>query len=146
MPCRWPKALKSVTGLPAALVVNGKPDVLYIGAEYCPRRVRSIERRGRWPSRCRGSARSRSLSLSHSSSTDLLPDTPTLTFHGSTFTSRYLTFSPVEETTNVAPYRYSTCRPPRSRELMDRLDLGRTAVARPSCSSTFANRLGGDRR
>jgi hypothetical protein len=35
----------------------------------------------------------------HSSSTDTDPNTPTLTFYKSTFTSKYLTFTPVENET-----------------------------------------------
>ena len=37
----------------------------------------------------------------HSSSTDVDPSTPTLTFYKSTYTSKYLVFTPVETTTEV---------------------------------------------
>ena len=63
---------------------DGKPQILYIGAEYCP--FCAAER---WPMVI---ALSRfgtfsGLGLSTSSSTDVFPSTPTLTFHGSTYTS-----------------------------------------------------------
>jgi len=41
------------------------------------------------------------LSTAHSSSTDVYPNTPTFTFYKSSYTSPYLTFTPVETTTNV---------------------------------------------
>jgi Domain of unknown function (DUF929) len=80
-----------------ALTSGGKPKVLYIGAEYCP--FCAAER---WPVTV---ALSRfgtfsNLGTTHSSGSDVYPNTPTLSFHGSTFTSQYLTFTGVETTTN----------------------------------------------
>jgi hypothetical protein len=40
------------------------------------------------------------LSTTHSSSSDTDPYTPTFTFYGSTYTSQYLNFTPVETTKN----------------------------------------------
>jgi hypothetical protein len=40
------------------------------------------------------------LTTTHSSSTDAYPNTPTWTFYGSSYTSKYLAFTSVEETTN----------------------------------------------
>jgi hypothetical protein len=37
----------------------------------------------------------------HSSSTDVFANTPTFTFHGSSYTSKYLSFTPVETLTNI---------------------------------------------
>lgn len=87
--------------LPASvppLSENGKPDVFYYGAEYCPYCAAQ-----RWPVVV---ALSRfgtfsGLGITTSSSTDTAPDTPTLTFHGSTYTSTYLSFSPVETQTRT---------------------------------------------
>jgi hypothetical protein len=81
-------ALKGITGAPA-LIDNGKPEMLYIGGEFCPYCAAS-----RWGMIV---ALSRfgtfnGLKLMSSSSTDVYADTPTLTFHGSTFTSSYLVF------------------------------------------------------
>jgi len=80
-----------------ALTANGKPKVLYIGAEYCPYCAAE-----RWPMAV---ALSRfgtfsNLGTTHSSASDVFPNTPTLSFHGSTFTSQYLAFTGVETTTN----------------------------------------------
>jgi thiol-disulfide isomerase/thioredoxin len=79
------------------LTQNGKPEVLYVGAEYCP--FCAAER---WPMVI---ALSRfgtfsGLRTIHSSSSDAYPNTPTWTFYGSTYTSKYVSFTPVEETTN----------------------------------------------
>ena len=76
------------------LTSNGKPDMLYIGAEYCPycaaerwAMTVALSRFGHFTTQLRGI---------HSSSTDVYPNTPTVTFYKSSYTSPYLTFSPVE--------------------------------------------------
>jgi Domain of unknown function (DUF929) len=93
----------AVTAKPApisgsALTANGKPEMLYIGAEYCPycaaerwAMIVALSRFGTFSG----------LSTVHSSSTDVFANTPTFTFYKSSFTSPYLTFTPVETTTNV---------------------------------------------
>jgi hypothetical protein len=88
--------LTPVTGPP--LTVGGKPQVLYIGAEYCPycaaqrwAMIVALSRFGTFSG----------LSTVHSASRDVYPNTPTFTFHGSHYTSKYISFAPVEETTNV---------------------------------------------
>jgi hypothetical protein len=78
-----------------ALTVNGKPQVLYIGAEYCPYCAAQ-----RW---ALAVALSRfgtfdKLSATHSSTSDVYPDTQTLSFHDTSFTSPYLSFTGVETT------------------------------------------------
>jgi len=83
--------LKPVTG--PALASGGKPEMLYIGAEWCPYCAAE-----RW---AMAVALSRFGSFSplrgvHSSPTDVYPNTATLTFHDSTYTSKYLVFTPVE--------------------------------------------------
>lgn len=80
-----------------ALTLGGKPELLYIGANYCP--FCAAER---WPMII---ALSRfgtfsGLSTIHSSSTDVPPNIPTWTFYGSHYTSKYVAFVPVEETQN----------------------------------------------
>lgn len=80
-----------------ALTDNGKPKVLYIGAEYCP--FCAAER---WPvtvALMRFGTFS-GLGTTHSASGDVHPNTPTLSFHGATYTSQYLAFTGVETTTN----------------------------------------------
>jgi thiol-disulfide isomerase/thioredoxin len=84
-----------ISGSPP-LTSGGKPEMLYIGAEYCP--FCAAER---W---AMAIALSRFGTLSplhgiHSSSTDTDPNTPTLTFYQSTYSSPYLAFTPVENET-----------------------------------------------
>lgn len=81
-----------------ALTEGGKPKVLYIGAEFCPYCAAE-----RWPVAV---ALSRfgtfsNLGTTHSAGDDVNPNTPTLSFHGATYTSQYLAFTGVETTTNV---------------------------------------------
>ncbi len=90
--------IQTITGGANALTANGKPELLYIGAEYCPycaaerwAMIVALSRFGTFSG----------LSTVHSSSTDVNPNTPTWTFYKSTYTSSYLTFTPVEGFTNV---------------------------------------------
>ena len=76
-----------------ALTSDGKPKVLYVGAEYCPfcaaQRwpvVVALSRFGTWAG----------LGQTTSASDDVYPDTSTLSFHGATYTSDYLSFTGVE--------------------------------------------------
>jgi len=82
----------AISGTP--LTLNGKPEVLYVGGEFCP--YCAVER---W---------SMIVALSHfgnfsgleymqSSSTDVNANTPTFTFRNATFTSSYIEFVSVEE-------------------------------------------------
>jgi hypothetical protein len=78
------------------LTKDGKPEVLYIGAEYCPycatarwSLVVALSRFGTFSN----------LGLTYSSSSDVFASTPTFTFHGATYTSQYLTFTGVETAT-----------------------------------------------
>jgi thiol-disulfide isomerase/thioredoxin len=84
--------LKPISGQPE-LTLDGKPELLYMGGEYCP--FCAAER---WAI---AAAISRFGTLSglqfiHSSPTDVYADTPTLSFYKSRYTSRYLAFVPVE--------------------------------------------------
>jgi len=79
------------------LTAGGKPQILYVGAEYCPFCASE-----RWPLVI---ALSRfgtfsGLGLTTSSASDVYPSTPTLTFHGSTYTSDVISFTAVETNTN----------------------------------------------
>ncbi len=84
--------LKTVSGQPE-LSLDGKPEVLYMGGEYCPYCAAE-----RWAV---AAALDRFGVLSgtkfiHSSPTDVYPDTPTMSFYTSSYTSRYLAFVQVE--------------------------------------------------
>jgi len=80
------------------LTSGGKPEMLYMGAEYCPycaaerwSMIVALSRFGTFSG----------LSTVHSSTTDTPSNISTFTFHGSSYTSKYLTFTPVEMQTNV---------------------------------------------
>jgi thiol-disulfide isomerase/thioredoxin len=91
--------LKTITD--KALTMNGKPEVLYMGAEYCP--YCAAERWALAEALSRFGTFS-NLHFIHSSSTDVYAATPTLTFYQSTYTSKYLTFDPIAlETVSEAP-------------------------------------------
>jgi Domain of unknown function (DUF929) len=119
-------SLSNVSGPP--LTSGGKPEVLYVGANYCP--FCAAER---WPMIV---ALSRfgtfsGLSTTHSSTTDEYADTSTFTFYGSSYRSRYVSFVSVEETTsehvgNVASQPYVTLQVPTAAEqvLLDKYDPG----------------------
>jgi thiol-disulfide isomerase/thioredoxin len=90
-----PAPITRVTGPP--LTSNGKPEMLYIGAEYCPycaamrwSMAVALSRFGTLSTPLRGI---------HSSSSDVYPDTATLTFYQTGYNSKYLAFTPVENET-----------------------------------------------
>jgi Domain of unknown function (DUF929) len=83
--------LKPITS--PALTLDGKPEMLYIGAEYCPycaaerwAMVVALSRFGTFSN----------LHFIHSTSNDVYSNTSTLTFYKSSYTSKYLTFRPLE--------------------------------------------------
>jgi hypothetical protein len=76
---------------------DGKPLIVYVGAEYCPlcagerwAMVAALSRFGTF----------HNLGATHSSSIDTYPNTPTFSFHGATYSSDYLALDTVELTTN----------------------------------------------
>jgi hypothetical protein len=87
--------VSAVTG--PALTAGGKPEMLYIGAEFCPycgamrwAMAVALSRFGAFAVPLRGI---------HSSSADVYPSTPTLTFYKASYSSKYLVFVPVENAT-----------------------------------------------
>ena len=85
------QALKPVTG--PLLTSGGKPEMLYIGAEWCPycaaerwAMAVALKRFGTFTP----------LTGIHSSARDVFPNTATLTFYNSKYSSKYLVFTPVE--------------------------------------------------
>ena len=108
-----------------ALTANGKPEVLFVGADYCPfcaaqrwAMINALSRFGTFTG----------LTTTHSSSTDSYPNTPTYTFYKSSYTSKYLTFTGVEETTNQPDGSggYQTLQTPTSaqQQLLQAYDPG----------------------
>ena len=91
---------------------DGKPLITYIGAEYCPYCAAE-----RW---ALAVALSRfgtftNLSGTHSSTTDIYPNTQTLSFYGSTYASPFVDFQAVEEASNQrVGDSYATLQTPTS--------------------------------
>ncbi len=91
-------ALQSVS-YPTPITKNGLPEVLYVGAEYCPfcaaerwAIIIALSKFGSFSN----------LHYIQSSSSDIDPNTSTFSFYGSNYTSKYISFVPVETYTNVA--------------------------------------------
>ncbi len=94
-----PMLIKNQPSL-TATTSTGKtvPEVLYIGAEYCPfcaaqrwSTIIALSRFGTW----------KGLGDTASSSVDSYPNTPTFTFRKATYTSPYLVFKGIERFSNV---------------------------------------------
>ena len=109
---------------------TGKPEFLYMGAEYCPYCAAE-----RWAEVV---ALSRFGTFSHlnettSSSSDVFPNTPTFTFYHSTYTSSYIDFVSVETQGNVqdSSGNYPTLQTPTA----DQQNLLNTYDASPYTSS-----------
>lgn len=101
-----------------ALTSGGKPEILYLGAEYCPYCAAE-----RWPLVV---ALSRfgtftGLGLTKSSSTDVFPSTNTFTFLHATYTSKYLAFDTVE----LQDVNHNTLQTPTAaqQQLLDTYDV-----------------------
>jgi hypothetical protein len=99
----------AVTGKPSSisgttLMSNGKPEMLYIGAEYCPycaaerwAMIVALSRFGTFT----GLSTVHSAVTNGAGNSEPFPDTSTWTFVHSSYSSPYLTFTPVEEATNI---------------------------------------------
>lgn len=92
----------SITGAP--LTSGGKPEMLYIGAEYCPycaaerwSMIVALSRFGTFD----GLSTTRSAERNGAGTAEPFPSTATFTFANASYTSKYLTFTAVEEFTNV---------------------------------------------
>ncbi len=116
-PATWAKAGTKGATMPRFVgdsqTANGKPVVLYIGAEYCPycaaarwSVIASLSRFGKFSG----------LSLSESSVLDVFPGTPTFSFYGSHYESPYIELQTVELESNkmVGGGRYERLQTPDS--------------------------------
>lgn len=88
-----PSALQATPKNTAVLTSNGKPVVIYVGADWCPycaatrwSTVVALSRFGSFSG----------LALMRSSSSDVYPSTATFSFQGATYTSQYIAFSATE--------------------------------------------------
>jgi Domain of unknown function (DUF929) len=100
---------------------TGKPEVIYIGAEFCPYcaaqrwpLIIALSRFGTWSG----------LQTTTSSSTDVSPNTITFTFRSATFTSEYVDFHSVE--TLDRDQKQLQTPSPTDQQLIDRYDSGGT--------------------
>jgi thiol-disulfide isomerase/thioredoxin len=91
-----PDAIQTIKTAATPLTSGGKPEIVYVGAEYCPfcaaerwAMVTALSRFGTFSG----------LGLIHSSATDTDPNTPTLTFLHASYTSKYVVFTTTEAET-----------------------------------------------
>jgi len=102
----YPHAIQTISPAGTLLTGNGKPEVVYVGAEYCP--FCAAERWALSVALSRFGSLS-GLHLIHSSSTDTDPNTPTLSFFKARYASNYLTFVTTEaQTVSKAPLQPMT--------------------------------------
>jgi hypothetical protein len=94
----------TIKGGGAALTSGGKPEMLYMGAEYCPycaaerwAMIVALSRFGTFS----GLATVHSGIKNGAGDAEPYPSTPTWTFVNAKYTSQYLTFTPVEMQTNI---------------------------------------------
>jgi thiol-disulfide isomerase/thioredoxin len=87
----YPHMMIPITGSP--LTSGGKPSIVYMGAEYCP--YCATERWAMTVALSRFGTFS-GVGAIHSDPNDVPSYIPTLTFYKSTYTSKYLSFTPVE--------------------------------------------------
>ncbi len=87
-----------ITGEPL-LVKNNLPRVVYVGADYCPycaaerwALIIALSKFGKFSN----------LRYMTSSSSDVYPSTATFTFYKSSYTSKYIDFTPKETNTNIS--------------------------------------------
>ena len=113
-------SLQPITGNPAPLTSGGKPELLYIGAEYCPycaaerwAMIVALSRFGTFS----GLATVHSAVTNGAGDQEPYPNTPTWTFVHATYSSPYLNFTPVELQTNIpdtSTGTYTTLQTPTS--------------------------------
>jgi hypothetical protein len=106
-----PATIKAITNA-TPLTSNGKPELFYAGAEYCPycaaQRWAMIVALSRF-----GTFSNLSTMQSSTQAGEPYPGTQTFTFHGSSYSSPYLVFTPVEMQTNqLSGGTYTTLETP----------------------------------
>lgn len=97
-----------------SLTQAGKPEVLFMGADYCPfcaaqrwAVVAALSRFGTFSN----------LGTTSSSSTDVYPNTQTFSFYGSSYSSPYISFVGVELQTNIPSNgSYTTLQKPTAQQ------------------------------
>jgi uncharacterized protein DUF929 len=109
-----------ITGPP--LTSGGRPEMLYVGAEYCPycaaerwAMIVALSRFGTFS----GLATTHSAAKNGAGNAEPFPNTPTWTFAHASYTSKFLAFTPVEELTNIPDTKtggYTPLQTPTSAE------------------------------
>jgi hypothetical protein len=127
-----PNVIGPAGGTPAAppLTAGGKPDMLYMGAEFCPfcaaerwAMITALSRFGTFT----GLASIKSAASDGAGDQEPFPDTDTWTFRNATFTSSFLAFTSVELFTNIPDQKtggYTTLQKPTAAQqaLMAKFD------------------------
>jgi thiol-disulfide isomerase/thioredoxin len=115
-----PNVIGPAGGTPAApaLTVGGKPEMVYMGAEFCPycaaerwAMIAALSRFGTFT----GLASIKSATTDGSGAQEPFPATNTWTFRHATYTSTFLAFTPVELFTNIPDQQtggYTTLQKP----------------------------------
>jgi Domain of unknown function (DUF929) len=132
----------AVTGKPTtisgpALMSNGKPEMLFIGAEFCPycgaerwAMIVALSRFGTFS----GLSTLRSAAADGQGIAEPYPNTPTFTFVHASYSSPYLTFTSVETNTNIPDPStgfYTTLQTPTKAQLALQTKYGGTAGTIP---------------
>jgi Domain of unknown function (DUF929) len=112
-----------VTGPP--LTAGGRPEILYVGTEYCPycatqnwAMIVALSRFGTFTR----------LGTIRSADYQFYPHLATWTFYGSTYTSKYLTFVPVETRSNVLISRTANPQSAKSYTELQKMSATQQAV------------------
>ena len=125
---------QSTQGNPAGLTENGKPEVLFMGAAYCPYCAAE-----RWPLILALSrfGTFKGLQAMESSGTDVYPNTNTWTFQNATYTSSYLSLTTVEMENRAE----KTLQTPTSAEtaLMTKYDAAPYVSSSDACFIPFVD-------
>jgi thiol-disulfide isomerase/thioredoxin len=132
--------LTPTQGKQAVLTSGGKPEVVYMGAEYCP--YCAAERWALTVALSRFGTFS-NLHFIHSSSADVYASTPTLSYYQSGYTSKYIDFEPVElqSTKEISSGVYATLQKPTTAQsgLMSKFDAPPYVPSNESGSYPFVD-------
>jgi hypothetical protein len=123
----------AVAGPP--LTAHGKPEVLYVATEYCPycatqswAMIVALSRFGTFTGLRAIRSAALNSALAQTISDQFFPALDTWTFYGSAYTSRYLTFVPVETRSNILVSRNADPLKKTSYTVLQRLTPAQQAI------------------
>ena len=123
----------AVAGPP--LAAHGKPEVLYVATEYCPfcatqswAMIVALSRFGTFSGLRTIRSAALNPALAQAMTDQFFPALDTWTFYGSAYTSRYLTFVPVETRSNVLVSRNASPLEKNSYTALQRLTPAQQAI------------------